>query len=71
MHSFFIFIILFCNVLIQQSQTEAAKITKVGQEIFMQMYYVTEVQGLSVYLPYPNKRNFTVNQLHKGKKLLA
>ena len=40
----------------------------------MQLHYATEVNSLSVYLSsqyaYPNERNFTVNQLHKRKKLL-
>ena len=50
---------------------------KYWAEISMQMYYATEVNGLSVYLPlqcsYPDGRNFTVNRLHrihKRKKLL-
>ena len=53
---------------------KSSKNDKCCAEIFMQIYYATEVNSLSVYLPsqygYPNERNFTVNRLHERKQLL-
>ena len=51
------------------------KYNNCSAEIFMQMvYFATEVNSLSVYLPasqygYPNEINFAVNKLHKTKEL--
>ena len=63
----------FENAFMKKVKQKQQKYLECWTEIFMKMHYANEVDSLSVHLPsqyaYPNERNFTVNRLHKRKKL--